>query len=295
MDFLNLLGLHNLNFLMVFLKIFKNKVTSFNFLIYSFLIWNSIKLFLINSEPLIQVLNLLISIGIYYIIEDQKLEIKNKKRFSFFIGVVFFSLVIIKSFLLNSVEDKYYYFNLPFGIFALIIILSPFKQFSNLRSIFIISLLLPLRRLFFSIGNYFLLPLTKYLTWFVLFALGKNPILNDKSLYIEGYQLLILKGCAGADNLFFVISAITIYMFIFQLKIKSNMLFMGVFSILISIFVNIFRNSTIGLVISSKNYYKDNIYHFLHNSYGSLLFSFISVTLVSLMYFKLLDKELNNE
>jgi len=280
---------------LAFLSIFNNKLNSVNFLIYSFLIWNLIKLFLINSDPIIQVLNLLISIGIYFNIEDQKLEIKNKKRLSLLLGLACFSLVIIKSFALNSVEDKYYYFNLPLGIFAIILIIRPFREFFHLRSIFIISLLLPLRRLFFPIGNYFLHPLTKYFTWFVLSALGKNPIPNGQSLYIDETQILILRGCAGADNLFFVMAAIVIYMSIFRLRIKSNILLISFFSIIISFSVNIFRNSTIGLVASSKSYFKDSLYYFLHNSFGSLLFSFISLTLISLIYFKLLDKELNNE
>ena len=49
-----------------------------------------------------------------------------------------------------------------------------------------------------------------------------NPILNDKNLFIDGVQVNISEGCAGADNLFFVISTITIYMLIFKLNHKNN-------------------------------------------------------------------------
>ena len=48
----------------------------------------------------------------------------------------------------------------------------------------------------------------------------------------------------------------------------------------------------------SKNYLrcdnKDNIFYFLHDSYGSLVFSFFSVLIMSFTYFKFLDKELNS-
>ena len=77
-------------------NIFKNNF-SYNLIIYFFLLWNAIKLFLINSDPIIQILNLLLSIGIYFSIEDIKLEIKNKKRFSFFVGLISLSLIIIRS------------------------------------------------------------------------------------------------------------------------------------------------------------------------------------------------------
>lgn len=276
-------------------NIFKNNF-SYNLIIYFFLLWNAIKLFLINSDPIIQILNLLLSIGIYFSIEDIKLEIKNKKRFSFFVGLISLSLIIIRSCLLNSVEDIYYYFNLPFGIFALVITLKPFNQLIQLKNILLLSLLLPLRRLFYAIFINLFVPLTKYFTWFVLFILGKNPVFyNNKSLLIDNVEINISNGCAGVDNLYFVLSAGIIYMLIFRLKNKFNILLFSIFSALISIFINIFRNTLIALVVSSNKVYKDNLFYFLHDSYGSLLFSFISVTIVSLFYFKLLESELAHQ
>jgi len=125
--------------------------------------------------------------------------------------------------------------------------------------------------------------------------LGKNPISLNRSIIINDVEIIISNGCAGADNLYFVLSAGIIYMLIFRLKDKQNILSFSIFSILISITVNIFRNSLIALVVSSNNVYKDNIYHFLHDSYGSLLFSLISVAIVSSFYFKLLERELKSK
>ena len=272
-------------------KILKKNI-SYNLIIYLFLFWNAIKLFLIDADPIVQILNLLISIGIYFCIEDIKLEIKNKKRFGFFVGLIILSLTIIRSFLLNSAEDKFYYINLPLGIFALVLTLKPLNQFFEFRNIILISLLLPIRRLFYLLFINLLVPLTKYLTWFVLFILGKDPISYNKSLLFDDVEMIISNGCAGADNLYFVLSAGIVYMLIFRLKNKFNILFFSIFSVLISIIINIFRNTLIAFVVSSNKVYKDNLYNFLHDSYGSLLFSFISVTMVSVFYFKLLDREL---
>ena len=276
-------------------NILKNNF-SYNLIIYFFLLWNAIKLFLINSDPIIQILNLLLSVGIYFSIEDIKLEIKNKKRFGFFVGLFILSLVIIRSCLLNNVEDKYYYFNLPLSIFALIITLKPFNQLIELKNILLLSLLLPFRRLFYAIFINLFVPLTKYFTWFALFILGKNPLFYDsKSLLIDNVEIKISNGCAGVDNLYFVLSAGIIYMFIFRLKSKFNILVFSIFSVLISIIINIFRNTLIALVVTSNNLYKDNLFYFLHDSYGSLFFSFISLTIVSLFYFKLLESELTHQ
>ena len=264
---------------------------SYNFIIYFFLIWNAIKLFLINSDPIIQVLNLLVSGGIYFYIEDQKLEIRNKKSFTFFLGLVALILTIIRSFILNSVADKYYYFNLSFGIFALVLILKSSNKLFYLRNIFLLSLLLPFRRVFFKLSINCLRPLTKYLTWFVLFIIGKDPIPYNTSLFVDDVEIRILSGCAGADNLYFVLSTLVIYMFIFRLRYKFNRIIIIIASLLVSIIINIFRNSVIALVVSSNKPYKDIVYNFLHDSYGSLIFSCISVTLISLIYFKLLNRE----
>ncbi len=274
-------------------KISKNNI-SYNLIIYFFLLWNAIKLFLINTDPIIQILNFVLSIGIYFCIEDIKLEIKNKKRFGFFLGLISLSLIIIRSFLLNSVEDKYYYLNLPFGIFALIIILKPLNQLFEFRNIILISFLLPLRKLFYIVFINFFVPLTRYLTWFVLYIIGKNPVFyNKSSLLIDDIEIKISNGCAGVDNLYFVLSIGIIYMLIFRLKDKFNIFLFSIFSFLISITVNIFRNTLIAIVVSSNNLHKDYIYHFLHDSYGSLIFSFISVSIISFFYFKLLNKELS--
>ena len=70
-------------------------------------------------------------------------------------------------------------------------------------------------------------------------------------------------------------------MFIFKLNYRNNILFMSFSSVLVSIIINILRNSIIALVVSSNQTYKDFLYNFLHESYGCLFFSFISVSIVS--------------
>ena len=272
----------------------QKRFINLNLIIYLFLIWNAFKLFVINSDPIIQILNLLLSIGIFFCLEDKNLQIKSKRRLSFFIGIVGVAITFCRFYILNSVEDKYYYFNLPFGIFFLIIILKPFNQFFYFKKIFFISLLLPLRRLFFHFANYFLGSIVPFLTWFVLFSLGKNPILDGENIYIADHQLVLGKGCLGSDNLYFVLSTLLIYYSIFRLRKSNNTITIIALSISTSIFINIFRNVLLALLVSSDITLKDDIFYFIHDSYGSLIFSFFSVSIISVLYFKLLDKELSS-
>ena len=128
---------------MKLLERIKSKSFNFNLFIYLFLIWNSLKLLIINSDAIIQILNLLLSLGIYFSIEDKKLQIKSKRKIGFYLGIVGLSLTFFRSLILDNTDDKYYYFNLPIGIFFLITIIKPFNEFFYLRKILIISLLLP--------------------------------------------------------------------------------------------------------------------------------------------------------
>ena len=148
--------------------------------IYIFLVWNIVKLFLINADPLIQLLNLLLSSGIYFVLEDEKTLINLNNKLNFFIGICGFTIVILRSFFLNSILDKYYYLHLPLGILFLIIIFKIPNNKNYFKKIFFISMLLPFRRVFYEIFIPLLMPLTKFLTWGVLFCIGKNPIIALK-------------------------------------------------------------------------------------------------------------------
>ena len=274
------------------IKRIKSKYLNYNLLIYLFLIWNSFKLLLINSDPIIQILNLLLSIGIYFCIEDNILEIKCKSKLNFFIGIFGISITVLRSLVLNNTDDKYYYFNLPIGIFFLIILSKPFNEFIYLKNIFFISLLLPLRRLFFDLANYILGVLIPPMTWFILFCMGKNPVIDDQNIFIGDHQLIIGSNCLGADNLYFVLSTLIIYICIFRLKEINNLAIIFSLSITTSLAINIIRNTILAVVVSSNINYKEEIFHFIHDSYGSLIFTFFSVLVISNLYFKLLDKEL---
>ena len=105
----------------------KNFSLNFKHLIIVFILWNFFKLFTINSDPIIQLLNALLCIGMFFDIEDrnEEFDIRKKINFSTFIGLVLFLITIIRSFILTNVEDKYYYFLLPLGIISISLLTNP--------------------------------------------------------------------------------------------------------------------------------------------------------------------------
>ena len=259
-------------------------------IIFTFLIWNVVKLFLIKADPIIQVLNALLFVGIYFDIEDKDIKLGNIGG-NFFTGTLFFLIIILRSLSLNSTLDKFYYFLLPFGIFSICLSAKKFKQIVYFRNIIFISLLLPLRRLFFYVFNPILIFLTKYLTFFTLFCLGVDPVLVDRSINLGSSELVISDGCGGADNLYFAISAVIIFKMIFSLRKKSNLALIYLITIIVPIFLNVVRNTLLALIITLDNN-RDKFFYFFHDSYGSLLFSFVSLFFISAIYLNLLSKEI---
>ena len=275
--------------------IHKKKFLNFKQLIIIFLLWNSFKLFQISSDPIIQLLNALLCIGIFFDIEDrnQFFDIRKKINFTTFVGLVLFLITIIRSFTLTNVEDKYYYFLLPIGIISISFIGNNYLGNKFFRNIIFISLLLPLRRIFFFLANPILLFITKYLTWLLLFCLGAEPNLIGRSILIGRSELVISDGCGGADNLYFAINAVVIYAIIFSLKKNINQLFIFLITIIIPIMTNVIRNTSLALIINLDINIRDKMFTFFHDSYGSLIFSLISLSIISYFYFNLLNKELN--
>ena len=231
---------------------FKKTIFNIKYYVFLFLIWNIFKLFQIKADPIIQLLNSLLTLGIYFDIEDKDIQLNIKSR-SFFTGILLFLIVFIRSFLLNTVSDKFYYLLLPFGIFSICLLAKNLRQIKYFRNIILISLLLPFRRVFFYIFNPILLSLTKYFTFFSLFSLGVDPVLINRSIYLGYFELVISDGCGGADNMYFVISTVIIYFLNFRLRNKINLTIIFLITFIVPLFTNIFRNTLLALIIKLDN------------------------------------------
>ena len=278
----------------------RNNFFNIKLIVYIFLLWNIFKLFQIEADPIIQLLSALLSIGIYFDIEDknqnivtQKLNIKKKINVNLFLSIALFISIIVRSFSLNEISDKFYYFLMPLGILAISVIGKSLNMVLPFRKIIIISFLLPFRRLFFYLLNPLLLFITKYLTWFLLFCLGAEPNLTGRSIFLGGSELIISDGCGGTDNLYFAITTLIIYKMIFSLKRYKSLISIYAVVLLIPIFSNSIRNTLLALIITLNINIRDKMFTFFHDSYGSLIFSLISLLIISYLYFNLLDKELN--
>lgn len=101
----------------------------------------------------------------------------------------------------------------------------------------------------------------------------------------------VLPGCSGYEQIVFSIITLIILNNKYSLKIKKNFFSLIFIVTGISMSINIFRILLLSLIVF--NYSDENIFfHLLHDSYGSLFFSFLSSYLTCLLYFKFYEKEI---
>ena len=80
--------------------------------------------------------------------------------------------------------------------------------------------------------------------------IGKNTVIEAFS-YIDD-NVIIGSNCLGADNLYFVLSTLIIYICIFRLKEINNLAIIFSLSITTSLAINIIRNTILAILVSSK-------------------------------------------
>ena len=232
--------------------------------------------------------NVLTFIGILWfglIFEIEKYISKENFKYSF--RKTFFGfLILISYFLLVSkvaLFEKSIWISLLF--FSCIINYIFFKRIIYRCHIF--GALLP----FF----YYLMPyLAKALSIFTAelislllnsFGLFSRVILENIIAY-NNKGIEVLSGCSGYDQIFFSLAILLILNFRYPFKKQKKIFYLIPLIIILSISVNLTRISILTLVVFLQN--EQNIlFKTFHDSYGSLLFSFLASYLTCLLYYKL--------
>ena len=103
----------------------------------------------------------------------------------------------------------------------------------------------------------------------------------------------MLGPCSGVEQLIFTVSVVVIFLLVFPLERAMNIAAVLIAAVLSAIVINVVRISLLAYLTSWSNKSGMPAFYFLHDSYGSLMFSFVAVSLVGWLYLKLLDHELS--
>ncbi len=237
----------------------------------------------------------LLFLGILISIEDKLDKFKNKIVMAGQIWIYVLLALFITNLVLIKFELNLIYLTLPISLFFFLKSFCPLEKILLYWKPILISLFFPLSKLI----NYYLSPFAKFnTTKLSSYILDLMSIYHERlynEIYFSGKKIVITDGCSGTDQLIFTITVILIFLLNYHLRSINNIFKILIYSIGISFFMNGIRISLLSVLFVKDNVIYDNLFKFLHDSYGSLVFSFLSVTLCSSIYLQLLNKELENE
>ena len=256
--------------------------------------WNVAVFWLSNQLETTQVLNLLLWLGIWMALEDQGPSLwPRPSRASAFGGTLLLVLTVARSSLATNNQDRFIYLVLPLLAIGLALLNRPPGQWRRFWKPLAIALLLPLSRLITSgFVSALLIPVTAKLTWGLLYALGFRAFLNGVEVQFGSGGVLVASGCSGVEQLIFTVSMVLIFLLVFPLKRLLHIALVITASIVGAVLVNGVRIALLAYCTSWPDKAGMPAFTFLHDSYGSLLFSLVAVSIVGWIYLKLLDREL---
>lgn len=265
----------------------KNKPIQISILfiiIFNFFLVTSLNLTLFD-----QLLNILLSIGIFEYFKNQQLNIN--KRINLFdtllsISILFFTLY--RSFWSYSVsDDKFTYFVLTLLLISLLIInFSSKNLIKHFKVIFTTSIFI-IKEFIYIPLSILLTPISTIITWFIINLLGVDAYTKGQEIFIGRGGVDITFGCSGSDQIIFTIASMYVLNLLIPFK-KINVFYLQlIISFLITFFVNILRLLILAISVDSYNSSNFSIFDFFHGPRGSLIFALISTVLCCEIYKKL--------
>ena len=256
--------------------------------------WNVSLFGLSHQLETTQVLNLLLWLGIWMALEDQSPSLwPRPSKASAFGGTLLLVLTVARSSLTTNNQDRFVYLVLPLLALGLALLNRPLGQWRRFWKALVIALLLPLSRLITNgVLPALLVPVTAKLAWALLYALGFRAFLDGAEVQLGSGGVLVFGACAGIEQLIFTVSVVVIFLLVFPLERLLHIALVIAASIVGAVLVNGVRIALLAYCTSWPDKAGMPAFTFLHDSYGSLLFSLVAVSIVGWIYLKLLDREL---
>ena len=257
----------------------KNNFDDFRYILISIIILNIYLLNIIKVGIFDQLINLMISFGVYnYFNENKYYEKKDLKKFQVFFAFTILFLVLYRSYWLHT-GDNFIYCLFPILLSILLMLhTSLFNIVKNLKPI-LISLLFPFSKVLFIPLSIIISPISTFLTWLVLNTFGVMSVMKGQEIFYNNSAINITFSCSGAGQILFCFSAMLILNFCFPLR-NIKLLFIQLFlAFLFTLSSNIVRLSLLVIFAYSANSVEFSMFDYLHGGSGGLFFSFISMIL----------------
>ena len=176
------------------------------------------------------------------------------------------------------------------GGFGLALIASGFKGIRQYwRELIILGLLAVPKELgvgIFNISHFLSLLITK-IVGFVLWYLGFQVSTQANQLFLPSGGIVIADACAGVGNLIYLIRVAIIFLLVFPLSNRKNIVFVPIVALALAFLMNVVRLSLLA-ILSPNN---PDAFAYWHEGAGSLTFTFTVVIIFGFYYLFLLRRE----
>ena len=176
------------------------------------------------------------------------------------------------------------------GGFGLALIASGFKGIRQYwRELIIVGLLAVPKELglgMFNISHFLSLLITKIIG-FVLWYMGFQVSRQGNQLFFPSGGIVINDACAGVGNLIYLIQVAIIFLLVFPLSHRKNILLVPIVALALAFLMNLIRVGLLA-VLSPNN---PDAFVYWHEGTGSLAFTFTVVIIFGFYYLFLLRRE----
>ena len=238
---------------------------------------NIILLNYLNISYFNQILNLLVSYGIYVFYNNE--EFKVDKKVKIFQKILAFFLLIVtlyRSFWLH-INDNFIFLFFPLLLISLDLLFNNiFNKINNFKPI-LMALLFPIGKLLFMPLSIVLTPFSTLFTWLTLNAFGFYAVMSGQEIFFKNSGINITFSCSGAGQIIFSLTAMLVFNFCFPLKNRKYLLIQLFRTFLFTFSTNIIRLFLLTIFANTAGSVDFSIFDYLHGGNGGLIFTFFSI------------------
>ncbi|MEM7555159.1 MAG: cyanoexosortase A [Cyanobacteria bacterium P01_A01_bin.84] len=206
--------------------------------------------------------------------------------FSSLLGISLIALLLLKSSAMNSFAGFLYLspFVYALGLGLLASGWRGLKQYSG-ELIVLLSLGAP-TLLPFGVKN--IAPFTAKVSAFILWYTGFDVERRGVFIYLPGGSIEVASGCSGIELIFQMLGLALLFLIVFPQKWQQKII-LPIVAALLGFFVNGVRVALMAVLVANSNG-APKVFDYWHHGDGSLIFSTISVTLLGLFCWLILEQ-----
>ena len=249
------------------------------FLLIAIIALNSYLLFILKVDLYGQILNIMISYGIFDFYKERKFLVdKVINKYQILLSFFLLITILYRSYWLH-IGDNFIYLLLPSFLIIFALFSNHIRDISlHFRPIFI-SFLFAISKILFIPLSIIITPLSTVITWLVLNAFGFYSLLNGQEIYYNSPGIYVTFSCSGSGQILFCLAAMIILNICFPLNSLRLFLVQLSRALLFTFSANILRLFLLAVYSYTFDSEGFSIFRYLHGGTGGLFFSFASMIL----------------